>query len=243
MNLIIDIGNSRTKLAVFEDVTLKERTICSSNEIEKKIKEILENWSNITHSIISNTSTYPTEHLNFLEKYTIVLQLNQFTSVPYTNNYNTPETLGLDRIGLVAGSAKAYSNENVLIIDAGTCITYDFIDSTNKYHGGSISPGLQMRFKAMHEFTAKLPLLKATDNVNLIGKSTSESMQSGAILGTCNEIDGFINRYKEKYPDLTVIFTGGDADFLSKRIKNSIFANSNFLLEGLNHILEFNKDT
>jgi type III pantothenate kinase len=243
MNLIIDIGNTRTKLAVFEGITLKQRTICSTNEIEKKIKEILENWSIITHSIFSNTSSFTVESLNFLEKSTTVLQLNQFTSVPYTNNYSTPETLGLDRIGLVAGAVNSYSSKNVLIVDVGTCITYDFINNKNEYHGGSISPGLQMRFKAMHEFTAKLPLLEVTEDVKLIGKSTKESMQSGAIWGTCNEIDGFINRYKEKYPDLTVILTGGDADFLSKRIKNSIFANSNFLLEGLNHILEFNKDT
>ena len=128
----------------------------------------------------------------------------------------------------------------VLIIDAGTCITYDFIDSKNNYLGGAISPGVYTRYKSLNNLTANLPLLKPRSVKNITGNSTAKSMHSGVVKGVLLEIDGVINTYKEKYEDLTVILTGGDCKFLSKQLKNSIFANSNFLLEGLNYILEFN---
>ena len=127
-----------------------------------------------------------------------------------------------------------------MIIDCGSCITYDFINSANEYLGGAISPGIRLRYETLHNLTANLPLLEKKKPKNLIGNSTESSIHSGVINGILIEIDGIVNKYKTKYPDLTVILTGGDSKFLSKRLKSSIFANSNFLLEGLNHILEYN---
>jgi type III pantothenate kinase len=131
-----------------------------------------------------------------------------------------------------------------LIIDAGTCITYDFVDKNGVYQGGAISPGLSMRFKAMHNFTGKLPLISADDyQASQIGQSTKASMQIGVVEGMINEINGFVQSYQVDYEDLTVILTGGDHQLLLTRLKNSIFATSNFLIEGLNFILEYNKNT
>jgi type III pantothenate kinase len=169
-----------------------------------------------------------------------VINLDVSTKVPFQNHYKSPETLGVDRIALVSAAVKNYKEHNVLIIDAGTCITYDFINRENKYLGGAISPGIRLRYQSLNNLTANLPLIKTKMPQNVIGNTTEESIHSGIINGIINEIEGTISRYDEKYKDLTVILTGGDANFLSKRLKSSIFANSNFLLEGLNYILEFN---
>ena len=131
-------------------------------------------------------------------------------------------------------------NNNVLIIDAGTCITFDFVTKDNDYLGGAISPGIRLRYKALNNLTANLPLLETTQPLTIIGNSTETAIHSGIVFGIINEIDGTIDYYKQKYPDLTVILTGGDTNFLSNQLKNSIFANSNFLLEGLNFILDYN---
>ena len=162
--------------------------------------------------------------------------------MPFTNNYATPETLGVDRIALITAAANQYPNKNILVIDAGTCVTYDFLNHQNSYLGGAISPGLTIRYEALHNLTAKLPLLKTEDTTFLIGNSTETSIHSGVINGLVNEIDGTIQQYQQEHTDLTVILTGGDTNFLAKRLKSSIFANSNFLLEGLNHLLKINID-
>jgi type III pantothenate kinase len=167
--------------------------------------------------------------------------LNQELPQVFSNAYATPKTLGNDRIALVSAASKLYPSQNVLVIDVGTCITFDIINSENQYLGGAISPGLQMRYRALNTFTENLPLLEPQEEVNLIGNTTMMSMHSGVIFGIISEIDGVISMYKSQYKDLTIILTGGDSVFLCKRLKNSIFANSNFLLEGLNYILEFNK--
>jgi type III pantothenate kinase len=133
-----------------------------------------------------------------------------------------------------------YPNNNVLIIDAGTCITYDFITKKNDYLGGAISPGIRIRYKSLHNLTANLPLLDTNLPETLIGNSTESSIHSGVVFGVIKELDGVIDQYREEHQDLTVILTGGDAKFLSNQLKNSIFANSNFLLEGLNFILDYN---
>ena len=169
--------------------------------------------------------------------------LNHDAKIPFKNEYATPRTLGVDRIALVSAAAIKFPKENVLVIDAGSCITYDFLSATNTYLGGAISPGIKMRFKALHHFTDKLPLLEKKLPENWIGDSTENSMQIGVIKGIQNEIEGYISLYKEKFKNLTVILTGGDADFLRDSLKNDIFADSNFLLEGLNYILEHNKDS
>ena len=145
-------------------------------------------------------------------------------------------------MALVSASVQQFPKTMFLIIDAGTCITYDFITNDNEYLGGAISPGIQMRYQSLHNLTANLPLLSTEMPENILGNSTNDSMHSGVVFGVIKEIDGVIDEYQEKYKDLTVILTGGDANFLSKQLKSSIFANSNFLLEGLNFILQINSN-
>ena len=145
-------------------------------------------------------------------------------------------------MALVSASVKHYPNNNVLIVDAGTCITYDFINNKNEYLGGAISPGLRMRYTSLNNLTANLPLLDISLPNDIMGNSTETSIHSGVVYGVLKEIDGVIEDYKLKYSDLTVILTGGDSNFLSKQLKSSIFATSNFLLEGLNFILQFNSN-
>ena len=181
-----------------------------------------------------------TDDVGYVQKKLNTLILNSETKLPFKNLYKTPKTLGVDRIALVCASVEQFPDKNVLIIDAGTCITYDFINTKNEYLGGAISPGIRLRYQSLHNLTANLPLLETEMPENSIGNSTASSIHSGVVFGILKEIDGVIEDYQEKYSDLTVILTGGDAYFLSKQLKNSIFANSNFLLEGLNFILEYN---
>jgi type III pantothenate kinase len=170
-----------------------------------------------------------------------VHQLGPSSKTPFKNSYATPHTLGVDRIALATAAFYHNPKGNTLVIDAGTCITYDMLNDYGEYLGGAISPGLYMRYKALHEQTSKLPLLEPTDLVDFIGNSTESSIHSGVVNGMCQEIDGVIDQYKSRFTDLTVILTGGDALFLSKRLKNTIFADSKFLLTGLNYLLEYNK--
>jgi type III pantothenate kinase len=158
---------------------------------------------------------------------------------PFQNCYATPKTLGIDRMVLAAGATLQFPNQNRLVIDAGTCVTYDFIDEENNYLGGAIAPGLRLRYEALHNFTAKLPLLSLESPKDFIGTSTSESIHSGVVNGFVYEIDGFIDEYKARYSNFIIILTGGDTDFLAKRLKNTIFANSNFLLESLNQTFQY----
>ena len=168
--------------------------------------------------------------------------LSSATNVPFVNLYKTPTTLGVDRIALVVGAVNEFPKKNTLIIDAGTCITFDFVNSKSEYLGGAISPGIKMRFDSLNHFTANLPLLEKEEVNDFIGKNTKESINAGVVNGVIQEIDGVINQYKKKYLDLTVVLTGGDTNFLAKQLKSSIFANQNFLLQGLNTILIFNID-
>ena len=165
--------------------------------------------------------------------------LSHEDSFPFQNCYATPKTLGIDRMVLAAGATLQFPSQNRLVIDAGTCVTYDFIDEENNYLGGAIAPGLRLRYEALHNFTAKLPLLSLESPNNFIGTSTSESIHSGVVNGFVYEIDGFINEYKARYSNFIIILTGGDTDFLAKRLKNTIFANSNFLLESLNQTFQY----
>ena len=242
MNLIIDIGNTRVKLAVFKANRLLEKVTVEKKVFLSEVKKIISTHPKTTNAIISSVDFFTKEeedHLRTLAKVTVV---SDNLKLPFTNNYATPETLGADRIALIAAAAHQYPSKNVLVIDAGTCVTYDFLNQENTYLGGAISPGLTIRYEALHNLTAKLPLLKTKDTTFLIGNSTENSIHSGVINGLVNEIDGTIQQYLQQYTDLTVILTGGDTNFLAKRLKSSIFANSNFLLEGLNHLLKINID-
>ena len=240
MNLIIDVGNSFVKLGVFYDGKLKHKQIVELESILEEIDVFRREYPNINRAIISSVGKIPKRDIKVINEYFELLVLDSETKLPFDNLYKTPKTLGVDRIGLVCASVKMFPRENVLIIDAGTCLTFDFINRRNDYLGGAISPGLNMRYQSLNNLTANLPLLKAAIPNDVIGNSTEESIHSGVVNGILNEIDGAIEMYKSKYSDLTVILTGGDAKFLSKQLKSSIFANSNFLLEGLDYILQFN---
>ncbi|MCL4127639.1 UNVERIFIED_CONTAM: hypothetical protein GTU68_021548 [Idotea baltica] len=240
MNLIIDVGNSFVKLAVFKDGRILDRCELKSKDVLKSLRRIRKEYKDIHNVIVSSVGRFRKTDLAYIKKYYNVLVLNSETKTPFKNLYRTPKTLGIDRIALVCASVGQYPDKDVLIIDAGTCITFDFITNKNEYLGGAISPGIRMRYKALNNFTANLPLLETELPKNIIGDSTANSMHSGVVQGVLFEIDGAIQKYKLKYPDLTVILTGGDAKFLSKQLKSSIFANSNFLLEGLNYLLQFN---
>jgi len=234
MLLAVDIGNTKIKAAVFEGAALIEKFVFDKETGLEGIKKIIENFPAAAQSIMSSVGKEDDKLLLWLKEHTQLTEVSHSLTFPFKNNYTTPATLGIDRMVLAAGATLQYPNAHRLVIDAGTCITYDFVDNTNTYLGGAISPGLQLRYNAMHTFTAKLPLLYAQMPQNYIGNSTKESMHSGAVNGLLHEVNGFVNQYCEQYQDVTVILTGGDADFLAKRLKNTIFANSNFLLESLN---------
>lgn len=241
MNLVIDIGNTLVKMAVFQgDTILKKKTFLRQDFL-KNFEELQQKYPQISHSIISSVAKTPSKWVQKLGEKTKIYELTQELPQVFVNRYATPATLGQDRIALVSAACKNHPEENVLVIDAGTCITYDIKNAQNEYFGGAISPGLQMRYSAMNTFTEKLPLLEPIEEADFTGNSTKNSMHSGVIFGISAEIDHRINEYRSQYKELTIILTGGDAQFLCKRLKNSIFANSNFLLEGLNYILEFNK--
>ncbi|MGJ5642520.1 type III pantothenate kinase [Formosa sp. S-31] len=240
MNLILDVGNSFVKLAVFEQNIILDKEKCLLEDFFKKIKKKIKSYPEIEKCILSSVVNLDEDLLNVLKKELQVLILDRDTPVPFKNLYATPKTLGIDRIALVSAAASQFPNRNVLVMDAGTCITYDFISEDSAYLGGAISPGITMRYKALHDYTAKLPLLEKEVPLNLIGDSTVSSIHSGIVNGMVQEIEGVVANYQSKFPDLTIILTGGDANFLSKQLKSSIFANSNFLLEGLNSILQFN---
>jgi len=234
MLLAVDIGNTKIKAAVFEGTALLEKVAFNKDEAQKKIEEIFERHNKIEQSILSSVGDSYPELLSQLAQKSNLVTIDHSSLFPFDNKYGTPHTLGIDRMVLSAGAVLQYPAKNRLVIDAGTCVTYDFTDSSDSYLGGAISPGLQLRYNAMHNFTAKLPLLYPEMPAGYIGTSTSLSMHSGVVNGMLHEIEGFVEQYREQYQELTIILTGGDAEFLAKRLKNTIFANSNFLLESLN---------
>lgn len=242
MNLIIDVGNTLVKLAVFEQQIIQYKKVCIKKDFLSVLNEVAELYPDITNTMLAMVGTLTEHQLAQVEKLYTVSVLSNETKVPFQNKYTTPKTLGVDRIALVSAAAAKYPNKDVLIIDSGSCITYDFINNKNEYFGGAISPGISMRYSSLNTFTVKLPLLDVSLPKKLIGDTTAASIHSGIVNGVLYEIDGFISSYKANYSDLTIILTGGDAHFLRDRLKNDIFANSNFLLEGLNYILELIKD-
>jgi type III pantothenate kinase len=247
MLLAVDIGNTRIKVAVFEENTLLERFYFSSLDLQKEMRFILNKYKNTSQVVVASVGNIPKEVFLEFESQASIHLIGPNFPFSFKNNYSTPETLGIDRMVLANGAVLKYPNQNRLVIDAGTCITYDFIDENDNYLGGAISPGIQLRFESLHNYTAKLPLLSLEslndqdseiEKVPLIGNSTFEAINSGVINGVINEIQGFISQYEAVYPKFIIILTGGDAEFLAKRLKNTIFANSNFLLESLNQTFQ-----
>ena len=234
MLLTIDVGNSRIKVAVFEHNKQLDFFIFETNEALKNFENIFKNYSNLQKIILSSVGKLEKEVVDFIQNLFPTEIIDHKSKFPFTNLYATPETLGIDRMVLAAGATLMYPNQNRLIIDAGTCITYDFVNDKNQYLGGAISPGIKIRYKSLNNYTSKLPLLTLSEDFNIIGNSTKSAIHSGVINGVIFEIEGFISQYSLKNQDLTIILTGGDAEFLAKRLKSTIFANSNFLLESLN---------
>lgn len=239
MLLAVDIGNTRSKAAVFKDGSLLQYFVFPKNELRENILSILGSHEEITDIVVSSVGH---EHIDFdLPHHVSVTAISHDAAFPFTNLYETPRTLGIDRMVLASGATLRFPGKNRLVIDAGTCITYDFIDNKDQYHGGAISPGIRLRYEALHNYTAKLPLLKTEMPDGFIGKSTAGSIHSGVVIGVLNEIDGFIDRYSNGAENFIIILTGGDADFLANRLKNTIFANPKFLLESLGSIFIQNK--
>lgn len=243
MNLIIDIGNSSVKIAVFELHELLKTWRCNVDKLPNKVSKICTQYPKISQLLVSSVTEFSDLLFSELSHYGKVYVLHHKLKMPFKNLYTTPETLGLDRLALVAAATQHYPKTNALVIDAGTCITYDFVDANAHYFGGAISPGLKMRYKALNNQTAQLPLLQPSNLKSYIGTSTEASIHSGVVHGIVQEIQGVISTYSSDYSDLTVILTGGDANFLCKQFKISIFANSNFLLEGLNFLLDYNSNS
>lgn len=239
MQLVIDIGNTRIKAALFEGNDLKHFFVYDSTT-ELLASGILEKYP-IKHCILASVVNDIEPFLEKLRWKVTVLLFNADTPTPIKNLYKSAHTLGSDRLAGAVGGNNFSPNSNVLVIDAGTCIKYNFITKNNEYLGGAISPGLQMRFKAMHTFTSRLPLLEVDEKTDiLIGTTSNESIISGAQKGAVVEVDGIIEEYKSQYPDIKVVLTGGDVNFFAKRLKNSIFADQNLILKGLNVILDYN---
>ncbi|MGJ8664811.1 MAG: type III pantothenate kinase [Patiriisocius sp.] len=242
MYLIVDVGNTLNKLAVFDGGMLVHKKVLGKEEFLDAVNDVSATYPAIDYCMISSVGKLSEETIKALNTLYKVRVLTHESKIPFINLYETPTTLGVDRIALVAAAAVQFPEKSTLVIDAGSAITYDFLTNENKYLGGAIAPGIAMRYKALHHFTANLPLLEKIEDFTLIGNSTNRAMHSGVLEGVLFEMDGVIDAYKKEYPDLTIILTGGDTDFLRDRLKNDIFANSNFLLEGLNHILEHNID-
>ena len=243
MKLIIDIGNTYAKLAVFEGGNLIEMKIVEdigSSQVER----ILSTYPSINSAILSDVRGQSNDISKLLANRVFFIELGHTTPVPFTNLYKTPETLGKDRIAAAAAAVKMFPGKNTLVIDAGTCITYDLVNDKSEYLGGAISPGIKMRYKALHDFTGKLPLVQANDDdePKVIGNNTSNSIYSGVQKAVLLEVGAMINEYQTIFPDLKIVLSGGDYFYFDKNLKSNIFAAPNIVLTGLMEILDFNED-
>ncbi len=240
MNLCIDIGNTRSKYAIFDHEVLVISGVWAKFNVTT-LRKIQNEFPAIQRIIISTVTLIDNATQKEIKKNPDrYLLLDHNLPVPIDNRYKTPKTLGRDRLASVVGAKALFANRACLVIDAGTCIKYDFISAKSIYTGGSISPGVRMRLSAMHHFTAKLPLVEPFEYDGLVGQDTASALLTGAQLGAVGEIKGMIAAYVEEYGRFRVIITGGDAIFFAKRIKRKIFVSSDLVLIGLNKILNFN---
>jgi len=241
MNLVIDVGNSYIKAAIFKNKELLEiRQFVSG--FEKEIHELINSHPGISQGILCETGKPEFSVKEFLkDQFAVFLELDAHTALPIENLYKTRESLGKDRIAGAVGANDQFPNTDILIIDTGTAITFDFVNDKNQFAGGSISPGLNMRYQALHKFTDKLPLLSPVESgYTNPADQTEGSIHAGIISGILYEIKGVIKYYRQQYPLLQMILTGGDAIFFEKMLKNSIFVDPNLVIKGLNKILRFN---
>lgn len=240
INLIIDIGNTRTKLALFNQHDLMFN-VPVENLTVSHIQMLKDEHVQMNKAILSSTKKVDEQLLEFLSaNFEQFIELDHHTKLPIANLYETPETLGKDRLAAAVGANELFPDQNILVIDAGTAITYDFVSAENQYLGGNISPGLQMRFKALHQFTGKLPLVNSSASFSNIGKNTQEAIRGGVQNGILFEIKQTIELFAKKYADFQVILTGGDSVFMNQLLDEDVLVHLNLTLIGLNRILEFN---
>ena len=239
MILTIDVGNTNVKVAVFKQFNLVDKFVFQKNNFQNNFQIIFKKHPNLTKAVLASVSMLDEKDNEWLKNQIEVIEINADSVFPFKNIYTTPNTLGVDRRVLASGAVLQYPNQDVLIIDAGTCITYDFITNKKEYLGGAISPGLRLRYQALNDYTAKLPLLENNLPDNFIGNSTDQSIHSGVENGLCYEIEGFISEFSVKNEQFTIILTGGDAIFLANRLKSTIFADENFLLKSLHQLYTY----
>ena len=241
MNLVIDIGNTVAKLAAFEGEELRE-VVFDSNQTLERLSDFCQKYQ-FDKAIAVTVIDLEDEVKEQLGKLSFpLLWLNHHTPLPVTNLYETPQTLGYDRMAAVVAAHDKFPHRDILVIDAGTCITYEFVDAAGCYHGGNISPGMHMRFKALHHLTNRLPLVSAEGRMLPLGKDTETAIRAGVLKGMEYEVEGYIREMKHKYPELLVFLTGGDDFSFDASLKNSIFADRFLVLKGLNRILDYNND-
>ena len=240
MNLVIDIGNTAIKVSIFNDKTIV--FIEKFSDLNKNgIQKIYNRFSKIQNIILSTVKKEKKEWISFLmDSPSLFFELNSNTFLPIKNSYKTPLTLGNDRIAAAVGATVLFPKENILVIDAGTAITYELITSDSEYLGGNISLGIETRFKALNFFTGKLPLIEKNEHTPDFGQNTIDAITTGVQKGLVFEIEGFISEYSKQFGDLKVILTGGDAFFFERMLKKTIFAQPNLVLIGLNRILQYN---
>jgi type III pantothenate kinase len=238
VNLTVDIGNTTIKFVVFDSSNIVARYNIAHDDVFD-IQDLINTYS-IQNSIISTVTNSEFPWMSLLTTSTHCIRLNHAMRIPFTSSYLPFKQLGLDRVVGLAAATKLFPEKDVLIIDAGTCITYDLINAQAHHLGGSISPGLGMRYRAMNEFTDALPKLDVNSPSAFPPSNTQEAIHHGVIDGTCAEINAFIAQYTQALSKFKVILTGGDANFLAERLKNGIFAHVDFLAHGLNALLELN---
>ena len=239
MNLIIDTGNTATKIAVMDDnrAIFRQRVETISVEV---VSALLEEYPSIDKAIVASTGEANECVCGILrERVAYFLEFKPGVDVPLKNGYKTPETLGVDRLAAAVGAQSLYGEKDMLIVDFGTAITFDLVTG-GTFRGGNISLGVGARFRALHEYTSRLPLCGPTDEVLEFGRTTREAIEQGVMTGIKQETEGYISEFCAKYGKLCIIFTGGDAKYFVNRIKNAIFADWDLILYGLNQILEYN---
>jgi type III pantothenate kinase len=235
MNLAIDIGNTSIKYGVFSQNKLLTSGVVKDSDFSK-LKEILASHK-IVNIVYATVTEIPHELKVILNDFSSVIALQTDTLLPFQNKYLTPETLGKDRLANVCGALSLFPGRNVLVIDVGTCIKYDIITFDGQYLGGGISPGMRMRFKALNDQTAQLPLISPQLEPRLIGRNTEESILSGVMNGMMSELNDINWQYRNLYLRLETILTGGDSNFFLNQFRSRIFAAPHLTLQGLNYIV------
>lgn len=241
-NLIVDVGNSSAKIALFDGGTLIEQLCVSHEALPQALCEQAEDTS-VGAAIISSVIPLSQETEDALAALpSPFLRMSAQLKMPFRIAYKTPNTLGPDRLAAVAEAYAQQPGHDILVIDAGTAITYDVITADGTYHGGQISPGINMRFKALHHFTGKLPLISREGERTPVGNTTETAIREGVLQGVDKEIRGYIDEYTSKYPGLLVFLTGGDSFLLDNRTKSRTFADNLLVTKGLNRILTLNNE-